>query len=286
MKPFYSVLYLKSESISDEKIAVGMFLNADRKPLFDYSEDKLRAASKIIESEAVDSVERLLKNIKKKVDSLSQDKNQKEAFDVNPFTNSYFDYLNRYSNNLTLYSKPEENIGDFKLDDFDSLFKLLVDKNYGLEVKETITFRKKVEETLRSSRVSDRVDIKYRVPKDRVKSILRSLEVDYIGANGKIYSGNVIDTTADHYTIENKVYQIRALIDGLIELSSHLDLDKEGHHVVYFNEPEGKKQKDVIHDLKHDTTKQFMLKPWELFKEEEREIERADVGKFSKLLST
>ncbi|MEX0661345.1 MAG: hypothetical protein WEA58_15590 [Balneolaceae bacterium] len=263
-----------------------MFLNADRKPLFDYSENKLKAASKIIDSEAVDSVERLLKNIKKKVDSLSHDKNQKEAFDVNPFTSSYFDYLNRYSNNLILYSKPEENIGDFKLNDFDSLFKLLVDKDYGFEVKKVVTFRNKVEETLRASRVSERVDIKYRVSKDRVKSILRNHEVDYIGANGKIYSGNVIDTTTDHYTIENKVYQIRALIDGLIELSGHLDLAKEGHHVVYFNEPEGKKQKDVIYDLEHDTTRQFVLKPWELFKEEEREIERENVGKFSELFST
>ena len=285
MKPYYSVLYLKSESVSDEKIAVGMFLDTDRKPLFNYSEEKLKAASKIIDSEAVDSVERLLKNVKKKVDSLSKDKNQKEAFDVDPFTKSYFDYLNRYSNNLILYSKPAENIGDFKLEDFDSLFKLLVDNNYGSEVKETRTFRKKVEETLRASRVSERLDIKYRVPKNRVKSILRSHEVDYIGANGKIYSGNVIDTSTDHYTIENKVYQVRALIDGLIELSDHFGLVKEGHHVVFFNEPKGRKQKDVIHDLTRDTTRHFKLKPWEMFEEEEREIERADVGKFSKLLT-
>lgn len=286
MKPFYSVLYLKSESISDEKIAVGMLLNADQNPMFDYSEDKLKAASKIIDSEAVDSVEKLLKNIKRKVDSLSKDKNQKEAFDVDPFTNSYFDYLNRYSNNLVLYSKPEENIGDFKLDDFDSLFKLLVDKNYGFEEKATVTFRKKVEETLRASRVSERIDIKYRVPKDRVKSILRNHEVDYIGANGKIYSGNVIDTATDHYTIENKVYQIRALISGLAELSSNLGLQTEGRHVVFFNEPTGSKQKDAIYDLQHDNTRPFKLKPWELFEEEEKELEDKDVGKFSEYIAT
>ncbi|MCC5904607.1 MAG: hypothetical protein JJU13_00240 [Balneolaceae bacterium] len=276
---------MKSESISDEKIAIGMFLNANRKPLFDYSEDKLKMASKIINSEAVDSVEKLLKNIKRKIDSLSKDKNQKEAFDVDPFTNSYFDYLNRYSNNLILYSKPEENIGDFKLDDFDSLFKLLVDKNYGFEEKETVVFGKKVEETLRASRVSERVDIKYRVPKDRVKSILRNHQVDYIGANGKIYSGNVIDTTTDHYTIENKVYQIRALISGLAELSGNLGLHTKGRHVVYFNEPAGSKQKDVIYDLHHDNTRPFKLKPWELFEEEEKELEDKNVGKFSEFLS-
>jgi flagellin-specific chaperone FliS len=285
MKSFYSVLYLKSESISDEKIAVGLLLNTDRKPLFDYSDNKLKAASKIIDSEAIDSVEKHLKNIKRKVNSLSKDKNQIEAFDVDPFTSSYFDYLNRYSNNLILYSKPEKNIGDFKLDDFISLFRLLVDKNYGFEEKETVTFRKKVEETLRASKVSERVDIRYRVPKDRVTSILRNHEVDYIGANSKIYSGNVLDTTTDHYTIENKVYQIRALIDGLIELAGHLDLEKKGQHVVYYNEPEGRKQKDVIYDLRKDDTRHFDVKPWELFEEVAQDIERSEVKKFSVLLS-
>jgi len=285
MKPFYSVLYLKSESISDEKIAVGMLLNADRKPLFDYSGDKLKVASKIIDSEAVDSVEKLLKNVKRKVDSLSEDNNQKEAFDVDPFTNSYFDYLNRYSNNLILYSKPAENIGDFKREDFDSLFKLLVDKNYRFDKKETVTFKKKVEETLRASQVSERVDIRYRVPKDRVKSILSNHEVDYIGANGKIYSGNVIDTSTDHYSIENKIYQIRALISGLTELSGNLGLHTEGRHVVFFNEPKGSKQKVVIHDLHHDNTLPFKLKPWDLFEEEEKELEDKNVSKFSEFLS-
>lgn len=285
MKSFYSILYLKSESISDEKIAVGMFLNIDRKPLFDYSEDKLKVASKIIDSDAVDSIEKHLKNIKKKVNSISKDKNQKETFEIDPFTNSYFDYLNRYSNNLILYSKPEENIGDFKLGDFDSLFKLMVDKNYGFVEKDTATFRKKVEETLRASKVSERVDIRYRVPKDRVTSILRNHEVDYIGANGKIYSGNVIDTSSDHYTIENKVYQVRALIDGLIELAGQLNLEKKGQHVVYYNEPEGRKQKDVIYALRKDDTRHFAVKPWELFEEEARDIEQSGVKKFSALLS-
>ena len=132
MKPFYSVLYLKSESISDEKIAVGMFLNAENKPVFDYSENKLRVAAKIIDSDAVDSIERTLKNIKRKVISFGKDEQQTEAFNVEPFTSGYFDYLSRYSNNLLIYSKPSENIGDFGNEDFKSLFRLLIDKNYGI----------------------------------------------------------------------------------------------------------------------------------------------------------
>lgn len=285
MKSFYSVLYLKSESISDEKIAVGMLLNADNKPVFDYSEDKLKVAAKIIDSDAVDSIERTLKNIKKKVRSYSKDKKQTEAFDIDPFTSGYFDYLSRYSNNLLIYSKPSENMGDFENEDFASLFKLLIDKNYGVVEEKTVSFKDKAEKTLKASRVSERLDIKYRVPKERVKSIFSNKEVDYIGVNDSIYSGNIIDTATDHYVIENKVYQLRALVEGLQDLAKSFKMKNEGHHILYYNEPEGRKERDVIHDLMKDDTCPFLIKPWDKFEEEERNIEKHNVGKFSEYIA-
>lgn len=285
MKPFYSVLYIKSESISEEKIAVGMFLNAEKKPIFDYSEDKLRIAAKIVESDAVNSVEKVLKNIKKKVSSYSKDKKQTEAFNIEPFTSTYFEYLSRYSNNLLIYSKPSENMGDFENDDFKSLFRLLIDKNYGVIEEKPISFKEKAEKRLKASKVSERLDIKYRVPKNRVKSILSNKEVDYIGVNDSIYSGNVIDTETDHYVIESKVYQLRALIDGLMDLAHSLHLKNEGHHILYYNEPVGRKQKEVIHDLLRDDTSPFLIKPWDTFEEEEKSIEEHGVGKFSEFIA-
>jgi len=263
-----------------------MFLNAENKPVFDYSDDKLRVASKLIDSNAVESIERTLKNIKKKVSSHSKDKKQLEAFDIEPFTSSYFDYLSRYSNNFLLYSKPSENIGDFTHEDFTSLFKLLVDVNYGIEKERAISFKEKAEKRLKESKVSERLDIKYRVPKKRVKSILSNKEVDYIGVNNSIYSGNIIDTATDHYVMENKIYQLRALIDGLMDLAKSLKLKDEGHHILYYNEPEGYKQKDVIHHLMKDDTLPFLIKLWDEFEEEEKIIEDHGVGKFSEYIAT
>ena len=263
-----------------------MFLNANNRPIFDYSEVKLKIAAKLIESDSVDSVERTFKNIKKKLRSYSKDNNQKVAFAIEPFTSEYFDYLSRYSNNLLIYSKPAENIGDYADEDFISLFKLLVDKNYGIaEKKKPTSFKEKVEKRLKTSRVSDRLDIKYRVPKNRVKSIFSSKEVDYIGVNDSIYSGNIIDTETDHYVIENKVYQLRALIDGLKNLAESLKLKNGGHHILYYNEPLGHKQKAVIHSLINDDTCPFLTKPWEKFEEEEKNIEKHGVGKFSDFLT-
>lgn len=61
MKAFYSVLYIRPEPVSDEKISIGLFLNSTKKPLFNFSEKKLKIAAKLIGSDTADSIERMLK---------------------------------------------------------------------------------------------------------------------------------------------------------------------------------------------------------------------------------
>lgn len=285
MKPFYSVLYLKPESVSEEKIAIALFLKTENKPIFDFSEYKLKVASKIIESEVVDSIEKKLKNIRKKIDSISNDENQIEAFEIAPFTDSYFDYLSRYSNNLIEYSKPSENVGNFSDKDFLSLFRLLVDKNFEEEKEESIPYREVVKKKLESSIISECVDIRYRIPKNRVKTIYRNHEVDYIGVNGSIISGNSIDTTTDPYTLENKIYMLRALVEGLLDLSESYNMKDEGHHIIFYNEPEERKQKDILYDAIHDETSHFFLKSWDEFENTEKWIIDNDVKKFSEFIN-
>jgi len=78
MKPFYSIVYLKPESVSGEKVAVGLFLNTDNRPIFDYSKSKLKVAAGLINTDAVASVEKMFKNIKKKIKSAKEDSSQAE----------------------------------------------------------------------------------------------------------------------------------------------------------------------------------------------------------------
>lgn len=283
MKPFYSVVYLKPESASDEKVAVGLFLNTDNRPIFDYSDLKLKAAARLIDPDAVDSVEKMLKNIKRKIKTLRKDSSQKEAFEIGAFSESYFDYLSRYSNNMVIYSKPTENSGDFSADDYSNLFKLLVDKHYGEKEFKPVSFRKTVAKALKSSPISNRVDLRYRIPKNKVKSLFSNHEVDYIGINESIISGNSLDTHTDPHTLEMKIYKLRALTDGLLDLANVLGFKNEGRHTLLYNDPEGRKQKDIIYSAKKDITSHFKLKPWEEFEEEEHWIEEHNVRKFSEL---
>lgn len=283
MKSFYSILYIEPEPVSEEKISVGLFLNADRKPMFDYSEDKLKIASNLIGSETADSLERVLRNIKKKAKSISGDEKQAEAFDVKPFSESYFKYLNNYSNNLITYSDPSKNHGDFALSDYKELFRLLVDKKYGIEEKKEESFKTSVKKKIKSSIVKDKMDIFYKVPKESVETIYRDHIVDYIGFNGSIISGNSIDMKGDTYNLENKFYLLKSLANGLLELSDNLNLDNNGKHVVFYNEPEENKNKDLLHRALNDDSSPLTLKHWGYFEEEEDWIANAPIKKFSEL---
>jgi len=284
MKSFYSILYIKPEPASDEKVAVGLLLNANKKPVFDYSNEKLKIAANLVGAETTDSLERKLKNIKKKITLISETENQIEAFDINPFSESYFKYLNNYSNNLLVYSNPSENHGDFSVDDFIDLFRLLIDKNFEIEDKEEESFKSIVKNRINSSVVKEKMDIFYKVPKKSVKSIYRDHTVDYIGVNGSIISGNSIDMKGDPYSLENKFYLLRVLVNGLTDLAKRLEIENSGKHIVYYNEPEGKKNNDLLRDALDDKSSPLELKPWEEFEYDEEWIANTPIKKFSEMI--
>ena len=286
MKPFYSVLYIKPEPVSEERIAVGLFLNADKRPAFDYSEEKLKVAANLIGSDATDSIERMLRNIKKKADSVSKDKNQVEAFNINPFTESYFNYLNNYNNNLLLYSDPSENRGDFNSSDYRELFRLLIDKRYGREAEKEESFKTSVRKKINSSVVKEKMDVFYKVPKSSVKTIYRNHEVDYVGINGMITSGNSVDMEGDFYNLENRFNLFRLLAEGLTKFAENNNLAKGGHHTVFYNEPVGKRNKELLYDALHDDSNPVVFKHWEEFSEEEAWVDNNSFRKFSEVINT
>jgi hypothetical protein len=281
MNSFYSILYIQSEAVSDEKISVGLFLNTGEQPLFDFSERKLKVVSKLIGADATESIERLFGNLKKKTASVSENENQKEAFELTPFKESYFNYLNRYSNNLLSYSDPSANRGDFRGSDYNELFRLLIDKNYNIPIEKKKSFKDSVKQRIRGSVIEEKTDTFYKIPKEQVESIYRDHTVDYIGANGSIISGNSVDMKGNSYNLENKFNLLRVLANGLINLARILKLEEKNTHIVYYNEPEGKNNKELLYSALHDQTTPLTFKHLERFEEDEKWITENDIGKFS-----
>ena len=270
--------------VSDEKITIGLFLNADNKPLFDYSETKLRIAAKLTDSGSIDSVEKILRNIKRKI-SASTRPDQIEAFEIGPFTESYFKYLSNYSNNILHYSDPTENRGIFRPEEFTGLFRLLVDREYGV-TKVDRSFKDVVKKRISSSIVKEKIDVFYRIPKETIKTVYADHEVDYIGVNGSIFSGNSIDFSRDPYNLEHKLYLLKFVALGLINLSEKLNLNDSGgnKHIVYYNDPEGSKNKGLLHDAKTEEGSPLIFKHWDEFNDDENWIVNTPTHKFSELV--
>lgn len=287
MNSFYSIVYLKSDSISDEKIAVGLFLKSGSKPFFDYSPSKLKIASKLLDKDVIDSTERALKNIKQAVLKEFKPHNQTEAFDIEPFTASYFNYLSRYANNILLFTDPNLNTGKFNDEDFSYLFELIVDKNFNSEKKDAVelSFNDKVSKSILNSPVSERVDVEYKFTRDLISSIYRATTVNFVGANGNIVSGNSIDTNSDYYTIENKLYTYRALTEGLSEFAKTINMKDDAYHVVLFNDTNDSKKRNLIAHAMSDDSSPFELKPWNEFPEIENYVQSRNVMKLSELLA-
>jgi len=132
MNSFYIQLYINPLGLSD-RIAVGLFLSVDHHVQFDYSERKWSVASKLLPKSARSNVERFLKDLKKQVENSAADRSRGEAFDIPKFSPDYFGYLSGYANNLVRYSDPKAGAGNFSRNDFDDLFRMLVDTEYGME---------------------------------------------------------------------------------------------------------------------------------------------------------
>ncbi len=78
---------------------------------------------------------------------------------------------------------------------------------------------------------------------------------------------------------------MKILALGLINLSKKLKLKDEAKHIIYYNEPEGSKNKDLLIEAKSDDTSPLIFKHWEEFEEDEKRILDNPVRKFSEYKS-
>lgn len=129
MKNFFSIIYLPLNSNLQEKISIGLIMFNDEKNLFKISNQKLHVIKNLIAPNKYSSLKNYFSNIvnelNPKIDEYEL--NIKDNVSSNKWiTASYFHYLNKYSNNLVIYSKPKNIDTDINEDTFKWLFNKLV----------------------------------------------------------------------------------------------------------------------------------------------------------------
>lgn len=286
MRSFYSIFYITSDSPADEKIAVGMLANSQYGPIFDYSSRKLSIAGKLVGNDVVGYMEQKLKKIKKKSDRERGSGNQLHAFSIDPFSSGYISYVHGYANNVLVVSEPEYLKEDISIEVFTRFFRHYVDQDYGIKKPhKSKPLKKRFRSKLKQSQLANCVDINYKIKGDLLESVYRDHEVDYIGVNGSIASGNSIDLNSDPRSIEYNLLIYRQIATGLNRrFPPKSDKTLKNRHIAYINEPEGKEQKELLYLAKKDSENPLIFKDWEEFEEEEEKLLGLSIRKFSDIV--
>lgn len=283
MNAFTALVYIKPNTATDEKIAVGLLASGINKIHFSYSKVKLHRAFALANINITNPIERYLKNIAK---SINEDNSKEIHFPENYTLNKeYLTYLNRYDNGIVYFEKPTSMA--FPIDDkqFAEIFKLMLGEHLMLDKNKhhEISFSKSIQNKIENREIlNSKADVIYPISPDNVKGIHNPVEVDYISVNGAICAGMHIDFCAEANTIVKHIYEYKSLAIGLNNFSANKNYKEKSNYSIYFNAPEGKEQKNILDKLcKDDSIPGVIVKEIESIEKDVERIEKKDYRKFS-----
>ena len=243
MNTYYSIIKIVTNSLVDDAISVGLVLSNDNKFLIRFSERKLKIAKHLIKVSSK-NLDYFITQIQAQI----QPKGTNIDLFSSPFTinSNYFSYLNKYSNNLIQYSKP--NFIKSNTDElvFGKLFNLYIDEEFSgkkIEKKEDpfIKVLDVVEKKL-ISKVSGKIHTNIKFTDKILPSLYFNYEMDCIGLNSVFTGAKSIDFNHSEQTIQKELSHYFALT-GILE-NSHNRYGKENNFYVIAQEPESISSKE------------------------------------------
>lgn len=205
MKTFFSIIYLPLNSNLQEKISVGLVMSNGEQSIFKVSNPKMHIIKGLISSNKFSILKNYFNNIineiEPKIDEFKL--NIKSDISNNWLNESYFGYLNRYSNNLVIYSEPRKIDTDVTLENFKFLFnKYVFEYDEEVNVIKDEDILSKVRTNL-FTKIEDRVNLNVTVSSNDFEELLTPVDVNFIGKNGVIVAGQTIDFVKRLYNLEN-----------------------------------------------------------------------------------
>lgn len=205
MKTFFSIIYLPLNSNLQEKVSVGLVMSNGEQTIFRVSNPKMQVLKGLISFNRFNILKNYFSNIineiEPKIDEFKL--NIKTDVSNNWLNESYFSYLNRYSNNLVIYSEPRNIDSAVTLESFKSIF-----NKYVFEYDEEINIVKNEDilskvRTRLFTKIEDRVNLNVTISSNDFNELLTPVDVNFIGKNGVIVAGQTIDFVKRLYNLEN-----------------------------------------------------------------------------------
>tara|TARA_R110002020_G_scaffold85914_6_gene211888 strand:- start:37546 stop:38403 length:858 start_codon:yes stop_codon:yes gene_type:complete len=244
MDSFFSIVYLTLNASLKEKVSVGLLMSNSEQSIFKISETKLGIIKQLMPKENYNILKSYFKSIKAEINKSST--NYKEIkLDLqtegsnNWISKEYFNYLHRYSNNLVQFSEAKKI--DISLNS--SVFEVLFSK-YVFEKEEENIQEKHREDILGVVKENLYPRIKLNVNIDAIvnpfdfKELISPVNINFLGKNGEIVSGQTIDFSKRYVDLERDLTKY-------ISFTKAVDYEKGGgHYFLVGDEPQKKNDKN------------------------------------------
>lgn len=239
MKTFYSLIKVSPNTSAGDLITVGIIVAGQSGVLYKISESKIKSLHSFLHHR-MSLLDHFIKQLSHKVAEANKNiENNKNLLFENQhlFTPEYFEYLNRYSNNLIQFSKPSLLFEDINKEKFEKLYQVFVGFDQPEIKKETVNekiFSDKIEKKL-VSRVKDKVHTNIVFSDKIISSLYFKFEMDCIGLNGVLTGAKSLYFNKSPQTIHAHVSDYITLITEIEK-----EFNKEGVNNFYLiaDEPE------------------------------------------------
>lgn len=235
MKTFFSIMYLTLNASLNEKISIGIIMANGEDVKFKISDTKLGIVKQLIPIQNYSFLKSYFKNLNTDL-NLEFDNNDllniKKDIPQNWVNEKYFSYLHRYSNNIVKFSEPRAIDINFDDTTFLKLYESYVFNNdeeiISKKSKEDIV---KIVRTKLYSKIKTKVNLDVDVKPSDFKELISPVNVNFIGENGQIVSGQTIDFSKRYVDLERDLTKY-------ISFTKAVDFEKGGgHYFLVGNEP-------------------------------------------------
>lgn len=229
MKSYYSILSITPSAASKDSYAIGLVLADQQNIYHEFSYNKLSHLKKLFSSDAYLLIREKLKSLEKAIpnqviDELSKDSDHLRLMD-------YFSYMSGYANNLVQFSEPKVFSLEASADLFQKLFNDYVTFDKFGKKESLVDYTSKFKNK-KAPIIEPFVNLDYTItPSSFIPNVVAPFELDFIGKNGNLVSGEYIDFEKQ----VNHLYTILAKYLDLVTLMH--DYDRGGTFFVIGKEP-------------------------------------------------
>jgi hypothetical protein len=263
MKTQYSIIYIKPNVLTAEKLAVGMIIFTKDKIWFDFESSKIDIVDKLHPSGSLKAhLSTSLKGMKSYIQEINMQSNDSKAclFAHKAIFSevTYAKYLNNYSAGLIHFGEPTPIASAVDNKMFFSLFDKFIGVKESKDIKKN-SFHQDFKKKLSSVDLKDKVDIDYKITPNKIDGIYSNTQVRLIGKNGVVTAIQDIDFTNSLETIGNQLNQWEVLANALNKLSTEKNWPENGEYNIVFNKPEKKSNQEKLLNKIYKQDKRFKL---------------------------